>query len=140
MKRVSVASLLLLLGGVLLAAALPMKWTPAWRGVDYPGYDIVTTLLLTLLLFLAALAVAARRRWATSFSVTSALLASFWGVLVVLAAAYPASGSNQSANTGSIGIGAWVVLAGAVVALFGSLVSFRDRRAAAIRLGAASGV
>jgi uncharacterized membrane protein YhaH (DUF805 family) len=138
MKRLSVASVLLLLGGVLLAAALPLTWTPGLRGVDYPGYDIVTTLLLTLLLFLAALAVAVRRRWSTSFSVTAALLASFWGVLVVMAAAYPID--SPRGDSGSIGIGAWVALGGGILGLFGALMSFRSGRAAAGVSGAASGV
>jgi|GEM_PF-4602755 hypothetical protein len=152
MKRVSSASVLLLLGGLLLAVALPMSWstvvfadrTPSitLTGLDYAGYDIVTTLLLALLLCFSALVVAAGRRWGSVLGVTAALLAALWGVLVVLAAANPSDNGNPitGINTVTVGIGAWVVLAGAVVALFGSLVSFRDRRAAAIRLGAASGV
>lgn len=152
MKRMSSASVLLLLGGVLLAVALPMPWsavvfadrTPSitLTGLDYAGYDIVTTLLLALLLCFAALVVASGRRWGSVLGVTAALLAALWGVLVVLAAASPSDNGNpiSAVNTVTIGIGAWVVLGGALVALFGSLVSFRDRRAAAIRSGAASGV
>jgi hypothetical protein len=152
MKRVSSASVLLLLGGVLLAVALPMSWSTVvfadripsitLTGLDYAGYDIVTTLLLALLLCFAALVVSAGRRWGSVLGVTAAILSALWGVLVVLAAANPSDNGNPitAVNTVTIGIGAWVVLGGAVVALFGSLVSFRDRRAAAIRSGAASGV
>jgi hypothetical protein len=152
MKRVSSASVLLLIGGVLLAVALPMPWsgvvfadrTPSitLTGLEYAGYDIVTTLLLALLLCFAALVEAGGRRWGSVLGVTAALLAALWGVLVVLAAANPSDNGNPitGVNTVTIGIGAWVVLAGAVVALFGSLVSFRERRAAAIRSGAATGV
>lgn len=152
MKHMSSSSVLLLVGGVLLAVALPMPWsgvvfadhtpTITLTGLDYAGYDIVTTLLLALLLCFAALVVAAGRRWGTALSVTAALLASLWGVLVVLAAANPTDNGNpvSGINTVTIGLGAWVVLAGAVVALFGALMTFRSRRAAVIRSGVASGV
>lgn len=151
MKHMSSASVLLLVGGLLLAVALPMPWsgvvfanhTPAitLTGLDYAGYDIVTTLLLALLLCFAALVLAAERRWGTALAVTAALLAALWGVLVVLAAANPSDNGTPipSINTVTIGLGAWVVLAGAVVALFGALLSFRSRRAAVTRSSVASG-
>jgi hypothetical protein len=142
MKHVSAASVLLLIGGVLVIAGLPLQWSAigasSRTGLDYAGYDIGTTVVLGLLLIASAFTVVAAWRWARILGFVAALLSGFWALLVVLAAANPSE--NGSAVNASVGAGAWVVSAGAGLALVGAVLSFRGRNAAPIVAGAALGV
>jgi len=151
MKRPPVPSVLLLIGGVLLVVGVPLPWstvattdgsiTISLRGLDYAGYDIATTVALGLLLIAAAFAVTVGQRWGTLLGVIVALLACLWAGLVLAAAANPAS--NGTPLTGvnvSIGAGAYVLAAGALLALIGAVMSFRGRNAAAVASVAPSSV
>jgi hypothetical protein len=149
MKRPPVASLLLLVGGVLLGVGIPLPWSTvttadgsisaSLRGLDYAGYDIATTAALGLLLIASAFAVASGWRWGHLIALIAALLACFWAALVLAAAANPAAASSPLVNV-TIGAGAYVLAAGALLALIGSVMSFRGRTAAAVGSAAASGV
>jgi hypothetical protein len=137
MKRLSLASLLLVVGGVLILVGLPLQWTSvsfpdhtitAMRGIDYASYDVVTTVVLAVALIAVAVAVAAARRWVPMIGVIVAVLACLWGALVVVAAANPAADGSALAGVNvSIGLGAYAVAAGAALALIGSVMSFRGR-------------
>jgi hypothetical protein len=138
MKRLSAGPVLLLVGAVVFLVGLPLQWSSvtttdgsisvSLRGIDYASYDIVTTLVLGLALIVAAFAVAGARRWGALLGVVAALLACMWGALVVVAAANPsADASSLSGVNVSIGLGAYAVAAGAVLALIGAVLSFRGR-------------
>jgi hypothetical protein len=148
MKRPPVASMLLLIGGVLLVVGIPLPWstvattdgsiTISLRGLDYAGYDIVTTVVLGLLLIAAAFAVTLGRRWGALLAISVALLACLWAGLVLAAAANPAANGNPLTGVNiAIGTGAYVLSAGALLALIGAVVSFRGRAAAAAAVSAA---
>jgi len=150
MKRVSAASVMLLVGGVLVIAGLPLQWSTVastvgsrpmstMTGLDYAGYDIATTLVLALLLIASAFAVAAGQRWGQLFGLIAALLSCFWAALVLAAAASPSAGASATVNV-SIGAGAYVVGVGAGLALIGAIMSLRGRNVAAVASGATSGV
>ena len=141
--------MLLLCGGVLLPACLPLQWSSvatvdgrfsvSMRGVDYAGYDIVVTVALALLLAAAALAVTASRRWGGVLAAVAALLACMWAGLVCLAAARPSDGGAGTVRVSvSVGAGAYLLAAGAVVALIGALLSLRGRAAPAVAPSAQS--
>jgi hypothetical protein len=143
MKRVSPASVLLLVGGVLVLVGLPLQWSTvattdgsislSLRGTDYAGYDIVTTIVLGLLLVAAAFAIAGGVRWGRVLAVVAAVLTSFWAALVYLAAASPASGGSTITGVDvSVGAGAYVLAAGALLGLIGAVLSFRGRGLAAV--------
>jgi hypothetical protein len=144
MKPLSAA--LLLLGGVLILIGLPLQWSTvaatdgsasvASTGLDYPGYDIATTVVVAVLLIAAAFTVVGGWRWASVFAVVTALIACMWAALVYLAAGYPANGGSTVGVTVSVGAGAYVAVAGAVVALIGAVLSFRGRGVAAVPSGA----
>jgi hypothetical protein len=149
MKRVSAASVLLLVGGVLVIAGLPLQWSTVastvgsrpvstMTGLDYAGYDIATTLVLALLLIASSFAVAAGR-WGQLFGLMAALLSCFWAALVLAAAASPSAGASATVNV-SIGAGAYVVGVGAGLALVGAIMSLRGRNVAAVASGATSSV
>lgn len=151
MKRVSPASVLLLVGGIVFLVGLPLQWSKvttsdgaisvSLRGIDYASYDIVTTVVLGLALIGAAFGVAAATRWGVIVGVIAALLACMWGALVVVAAANPsADGSSLSGVNVSIGLGAYAVAAGAVLALIGAVLSFRGRSLAVVTSGVPSSV
>lgn len=150
MKRLSLASFLLVAGGVLILVGLPLQWTSvsfpdhtitAMRGIDYASYDVVTTIVLAVALIAVAFAVVAARRWGPMIGVIVAVLACLWGALVVVAAANPAADSTALAGVNvSIGVGAYAVAAGAALALVGSLVSFRGRTVSVLPTGVASSV
>jgi hypothetical protein len=137
MKRVVPASALLVVGSVLLAVALPLRWqtvaatrgttSVSATGLDYAGYDIAVTAVFALLLVAAAVLLVAGWRWAAVFAVMTALLACLWAALVFLAAGYPAGGGSGSGVTVTVGAGVFVLSAGALVALIGSALSFRVR-------------
>jgi hypothetical protein len=149
MKRPPVASLLLLIGGVLLGVGIPLPWSTvatadgsasaSLRGIDYASYDVATTAILGLLLIACAFAVASGWRWAHLIALISALLACFWAALVLAAAANPAAATSPLVNV-TIGSGAYVLAAGALLALIGSVMSFRGRNVAAVASAAPSGV
>jgi hypothetical protein len=150
MKRLSAGPVLLLVGAVVFLVGLPLQWssvsfpdgtTIALRGIDYASYDIVTTVVLGLALIVAAFGVAGARRWGVILGVVAALLACMWGALVVVAAANPSAdaGSLSGVNV-SIGLGAYAVAAGAVVALIGAVLSFRGRSVAVVTSGVPSSV
>jgi hypothetical protein len=143
MKRLSLASVLLLIGGVVILVGLPLQWSTvtspdgaisvSLRGVDYAGYDIVTTAVLGLLLIVAAFGVAAERRWGHLLGVIVAVFACLWGALVMVAAANPsADGTALSGVKVSVGLGAFAVAAGALLALIGAVMSFRSRTVAVV--------
>jgi hypothetical protein len=144
MKSLSAA--LLVLGGVLQLVALPLQWSTvaatngsasvASTGLDYPGYDIATSAAIGVLLIAAAFTVTGGWRRASVFAVVIALIACLWAALVYLAAGYPANGGSTAGVTVTVGAGAYVVVAGAVLALIGSVLSFRGRGVAAVRPGA----
>jgi hypothetical protein len=151
MKRLTAASVLLLAGGVLVLAGLPLQWSTvattdgvnsiSLRGVDYAAYDILTTVLIGVVLIAAAFAVAAGRRWGRGLGVIVALIACMWAALVVVAAANPSdNGSALTGVTVSVGLGAILVAVGAGLALIGSLTIFRGRDAAPAVSGAMSSV
>lgn len=151
MNRLTAASALLLVGGVVLLVGLPLQWSSvattdgalsvSLRGVDYAGYDIVTTLAFGLLLVAAAFGVAARQRWAHVLAVVVAVLACLWATLVVVAAANPTAGGTAVSGVDvSVGVGAYLVAIGAGLALIGSLLSFGGRSVAVVGRGAPSGV
>jgi hypothetical protein len=151
MRRLSPGSVLLLVGGVVFLLGLPLQWSTvttsdgaisvSLRGIDYASYDIVTTVVLGLALIIAAFGVAAARRWGFLVGVVASLLACMWGALVVVAAANPsADGSSLSGVNVSIGLGAYAVAAGALLALIGAVLSFRDRSVAVVTSGVASSV
>jgi hypothetical protein len=151
MKRLSPASVLLLIGGVVILVGLPLQWSTvtspdgaisvSLRGVDYAGYDIVTTAVLGLLLIVASFGVAAGRRWGHLLGVIVAVFACLWGALVVVAAANPtADGNALSGVTVSVGLGAYAVAAGAALALIGAVMSFRGRNVAVVTSGVPSSV
>ena len=151
MKRLSLGSVLLLAGGVVFLVGLPLQWSTvattdgaisvSLRGIDYASYDIVTTVVLGLALIVAAFAVAGARRWSLVFGVVAALLACMWGALVVVAAANPsADGSSISGVNVSIGLGAFLVAAGAVIGLLGSVLGFRGRGVTVATSGVPSSV
>ena len=149
MKRLSVASVLLLAGGVVILAGLPLQWSTvaspdgaisvSLRGIDYAIYDILTTAVIGLLLVAAAFGVAAGRRWGQLLGVIVAVFACLWGALVVVAAANPsADGTALSGVQVSIGLGAFAVAVGAGLALIGAIMSFRIRSVAVVTTGVAS--
>ncbi len=149
MKRLSLASILLLIGGVVVLIGLPLQWSTvaspdgaisiSLRGIDYAGYDILTTAAIGLLLIVAAFGVAAGRRWGRLLGVIVAVLACLWGALVVVAAANPsADGTALSGVKVSIGLGAFAVAAGALLALIGGVMSLRGRTIAVVTSGVAS--
>jgi hypothetical protein len=151
MKRLSPGSVLLLVGGIVFLVGLPLQWSSvstsdgaisvSLRGTDYASYDIVTTVVLGLALIVAAFAVAGARRWGAPFGVVAALLACMWGALVVVAAANPsADASSLSGVNVSIGLGAYAVAAGALLALIGAVMSFRGRSVAVVTSGVPSSV
>ncbi len=151
MKRLSPSSVLLLVGGIVILVGLPLQWstvtTPdgaisvSLRGIDYASYDIVTTAVLGLLLIVAAFGIAASRRWGQLLGVIVAVFACLWAALVVVAAANPsADGNALSGVTVSIGLGAYVVAAGAALALIGAVMSFRGRNVVVVTAGVPSGV
>ena len=151
MRRTPVASVLLLTGGVLLLVGLPLQWSSVatadgtlsstMRGIDYTGYDIITTVALGLLLIVAAFTVAGGLRWGRLLGAAIAVLACLWAALVVAAAANPsADGSLLAGVTVTVGAGAWLVASGAGVALLGAILTFRTRSAAVAVTGVASGV
>jgi hypothetical protein len=151
MKRLSLSSVLLLVGGIVILVGLPLQWTTvatndgaisqSLRGIDYASYDIVTTAVLGLLLIVAAFAVAAERRWGNLLGVIAAVFACLWAALVVVAAANPsADGTALSGVKVSIGLGAYAVAAGAALALIGAVMSFRGRSVAVITSGVPSSV
>ncbi|MGH7723649.1 MAG: hypothetical protein ACRENL_12615 [Candidatus Dormibacteria bacterium] len=151
MTRPTVAPALVMLGGILLIVGLPLQWTTvaatdgsvsiSLRGIDYALYDIATTAALGLLLVAAAFALAARRSWGHVLAVVVSLLACFWAGLVVAAAANPSeNGSLSPGVTVSIGAGAYVLGAGAALALVGAILTFRRRSVAAVRSAAPSSV
>ncbi len=149
MKRLSLASVLLLAGGIVLSVGLPLQWSTvtspdgaisvSLRGIDYAGYDILTTAAIGLLLVVAAFGVAAGRRWGRLLGVIVAVFACLWGALVVVAAANPsADGSVLSGVKVSIGLGAFAVAVGAALALIGAVMSLRVRSVAVVTTGVAS--
>jgi hypothetical protein len=151
MKRLTAASVLLLAGGVLVLVGLPLQWSTvaatdsgisiSLRGVDYAGYDILTTVLIGVVLIAAAFAVAAGRRWGRRLGVIVALIACMWAALVVVAAANPSDNGNAITGvTVSVGLGAILVAVGAGLALIGSLTNFRGRDVAPAVTGAMSSV
>ena len=151
MKRLSFSSVLLLVGGVVVLVALPLQWstvaTPdgaisvSLRGIDYASYDIITTAVLGLLLIVAAFVIAAARRWGQPLGVVAAVFACFWGALVVVAAANPsADGTVLSGVKVSVGLGAYGVAAGALLALIAAVMSFRGRNVAVVTSGVPSSV
>jgi hypothetical protein len=148
-KRLSLASVLLLGGGIVILVGLPLKWSTvtspdgvisvSLRGIDYAIYDILTTTAIGLLLVVAAFGVAGARRWAKVLGVIVAVFACLWGALVVVAAANPsADGNVLSGVQVSIGLGAFAVAVGAGLALIGGVMSFRVRSVAVISTGVAS--
>jgi hypothetical protein len=149
MKRLTLASILLLVGGVVVLAGLPLQWSTVTspdgaislspRGIDYAGYDIATTAVIGLLLIAAAFGVAAARRWGQLLGVVAAVFACLWAALVVFAAANPsADGTALSGVKVSIGLGAFAVAAGAVLALIGGVMSLWRRNVAVAISGVAS--
>jgi hypothetical protein len=152
MKRLSPSSVLLLFGGIIILVGLPLQWTTvsttdgaisqSLRGMDYAGYDIITTALIGLLLIVAAFGIAAERRWGQVLGVIVAVFACLWAALVVVAAANPsADGSALSGVKVSVGLGAYGVAAGAALALIGAVISsFRDRNVAVVTSGVPSSV
>ncbi len=151
MKRLSAGPVLLVVGAIVFLVGLPLQWSSvttsdgaisvSLRGIDYASYDIVTTVVLGLALIVAAFGVAGARRWGVILGVVAALLACMWGALVVVAAANPSAdaGSLSGVNV-SIGLGAYAVAAGAVVALIGAVLSFRGRSVAVVTSGVPSSV
>jgi hypothetical protein len=151
MNRLTAASVLLLTGGVLVLVGLPLQWSTvaandsgisiSLRGVDYAGYDILTTVLIGVVLIVSAFAVAAGRRWGRRLGVIVALIACMWAALVVVAAANPSDNGNAITGvTVSVGVGAILVAVGAGLALIGSLTNFRSRNMASAATGAMSSV
>ncbi|HSP65423.1 MAG TPA: hypothetical protein VLO10_04455 [Candidatus Deferrimicrobium sp.] len=151
MKRLSLSSILLLVGGVVILVGLLPEWSTvatldgaisvSLRGIDYASYDITTTALLGVLLVAAAFAVAAGRRWGQLLGVIVAVFACLWGALVMVAAANPsADGTALSGVKVSIGLGAFGVAAGALLALIGAVMSFRGRTVSVVTSGVASSV
>ncbi len=146
MMRVG-ASVLMLIGGVVTLVGLPLQWfsesTPAGTvtrsGLDYAAYDIVTTVLFGVLLLAAAFGLAAGRRWAPMAGVVIAVLACLWAALVIIAAASPADAGSPQVKI-SIGLGAYAVAAGALLALIGAVLSFRGRNVAVATSGVPSSV
>jgi uncharacterized membrane-anchored protein YitT (DUF2179 family) len=145
MKRVSPAPPLLLLGGVLMAVGLPLRWSAVTTtdgtrsvsstGLDYAGYDIATTVAFAALIVVAAFVVATGWRWGQVLAVGIALLACMWAALVYLAAGYPADGGSSAGVTVSVGSGTYVLAAGAFLSLIGAVLSFRGRGVAAVPSG-----
>ncbi len=151
MKRLSPASVLLLGGGVVILAGMLLQWstvsTPdgaisvSRRGIDYASYDIVTTAVLGGLLLIAAFGIAAAQRWGQVLGVVVAVFACLWGALVMVAAANPsADGTVLSGVKVSVGLGAYAVAAGALLALIGAVTSFRGRSIAVVTSGVPSSV
>jgi hypothetical protein len=149
MKRLPAASPLLLLGGLLLLVSLPLQWSGvatidgsyavSLKGIDYAGYDVITTILLGLLLITAAFALAGGRRWGRLLAVTVTVMACLWAALVVVAAGHPtADGSAITGVDVAIGAGAYLVAVGAGLALIGAVVSFRGRTVAGVTAGVPS--
>ncbi len=137
MKRLSPASLLLLVGGVVLLVGLPLQWTSVHfpdgttstlTGTDYASYDVVTTVVLGVLLIAAAMGLAAARRWGQLLGIIVAVFACLWGALVVVAAANPSADGNALSGVNvSIGLGAYAVAVGAGLALVGGILGLRVR-------------
>src|ERR1700730_5937004 len=149
MKCLTAASVLLLAGVVLLLAGLPLQWSTvaatdggisiSLRGVDYAGYDILTTVLIGVVLIASAFAVAAGRRWGRRLGVVVALIFCAWAALVVVAEGNPSdSGNAITGVTVAVGLGAILVAVGAGLALIGSLTNFRSRNMASAATGAMS--
>jgi hypothetical protein len=137
LSRFRVPALLLAAGAILLLVGLPLTWSTVsssdgsvsvpLRGLDYAGYDIATTVVLAALLIGAGAAQAAGDARARSGAVILALFAALWAVLVFIAAANPsADGISLSGLRVSVGIGAYVVATGAVVALAGGILGLRS--------------
>jgi hypothetical protein len=150
MRRLTLASVLLLVGGAAMLAALPLEWTSVtfpegttstMHGTDYAGYDVATTVVLGLAVMVGAFAVAAARRWGRALSVIVAVFACLWGTLVVVAAANPsADGTALSGVTAAVGPGAYAVAAGASLALIGAVTSLRGRNVGAATAGVPASV
>lgn len=133
-----VSSALLAAGGVLTLVGLPLRWSlvtatgtgasVSATGLSYAGYDVATTVALGVLLIAAAVTVWVRWRWAPVTAVVLAVLACMWATLVYSAAQYPADGGPTAGVTVTVGTGAYVLAAGGLVALVGSVLSFVGRR------------
>jgi hypothetical protein len=67
------------------------------------------------------------------------LLACMWAALVIIAAANPADAGTSLVKI-SIGLGAFAVAAGALLALIGAVMSFRGRTLAVATSGVPSSV
>jgi hypothetical protein len=148
MRRLSIASALLFVGGAVTIVGLPLQWfsesapdgtTLTRTGLDYAAYDVATTIAFGALLIVAAAALAAARRWAEPASVVIALLACLWGALVVIAAASPADGGTSDVKI-SIGLGVYAVAAGAVLGIAGALLGIRGRTVSVITSGVQTSV
>ena len=139
MQRFSLASLLLLAGGVLLLIGLPLQWSSvsttdgtfsiSLKGLDYAGYDVIVTIVLAIILIVSALGVYGARRWGRTLGVIGAVLACLWAALVYVAAGNPTvDGTTLPGVKISVGFGAIMIAIGAVVALIGAILSFTGRR------------
>jgi hypothetical protein len=150
MKRLTFASALLLLGGAVMLGGLPLEWssvtfpdgpTSTLHGTDYAGYDVATTVVLGVAVILAAFAVVAARRWGRVLSMVVAVCACLWATLVVVAAANPsADGTALSGVTAAVGLGAYAVAGGALLALIGAVTGLRGRNVVAVTGGVPASV
>ena len=148
MKRQSAASVLLLVGGIVILIGLPLQWSTAMvgeltlaarRGLDYAGYDVATTVALAVLLVAAAFGVAAGQRWGNLLAVVVAVIAAMWAALVFFAAANPIDGSSSGVMV-SVGAGVYVTAAGALLGLVGAVLGLRGRSVAVVTSGVPSSV
>lgn len=136
-KRFTPAAALLVLGGVLMLISLALPWakfaasdgtTASVSGYN-ASYDGVITAVLGVVLIVAGWGVASGRRWGSIVGIIFAILSCLWAAILFAAVKNLQSDAlvNASNVTVAVAFGVYLIVAGAVLGLIGSILSFRRR-------------